>query len=202
MPIRGKGTNTKRFRRENIAGSLNTSSFADFRKNNQVRDIGAIFEELRSEFANVYIPHNVVQEILKEAAEIGVDYAQREAPVADKTVNIYNTAKVTKKYRAPKGKGRVVKRIKPGRLADYIMVYKHGKFKKLHSAVFYGPKYPQVAYAHLPEFGSKYIKNLRPYMKPSFEKAVIPMVQLIKRRYRQELIKAVNEAKNNKQYLK
>lgn len=202
MPIKGKGTNTKRFSRENIAGSLNTSSFAAFRKNNQVRDIGAIFEELRSEFANVYIPYNVVQGILKEAAEIGVDYAQREAPVADETVNIYNTAKISKKIRAPKGKGTIVKRIRPGTLAKYIQIFKHGKFKKLHWAVFYGPKYPQVAYAHLPEFGSKFIKNLQPYMKPSFEKAMMPMIQLIKTRYRQELMKAVNAAKNNKQILK
>jgi len=184
-----------------ISARLNLSKY-QLRRNNEIIDIGAILEEIKSEFANAYVPYNIQKEILTEAAEIGVMYARAEAPIADEVVKVYNTGKVSDKYRAPKGKGQVKKTIKPGNLKSGIRIFTHGKFKKIHYAVFYGPRYPMVAYAHIVEFGSKYVKRVQPFMKPSFDKAIMPMLALIKQRYRQELLKVANEAAAKKQILK
>ena len=183
------GTNTRQFSRNNIMASINVSGNAYMRKNHQLSDIGKIFEDLNKEFANCYVPNNKQREILEEAAKIGVTLAQQEAPRAEEAVKIYNTAKISKKIKAPKGKGTVKKVIRPGNLAKFIKIYTHGKFKKINSAVFYGPKYPQVAYAHLLEFGTKFMKQTHPFMKPAYEKARGPMLALIKGRYKAELIK-------------
>ena len=185
-----RGTNTRAFSRDRIVGSINASQNAHMRRNNQLSDIARIFDELNKEFANCYVPNNIQREILQEAAAIGVTYARQEAPVAEESVKIYNTAKVSKKFRAPKGKGTVRKIIRPGNLPKNIKVYTHGKFKKINSAVFYGPKYPQAAYAHILEFGSKFIKGDFSFMKPAFQKAKGPMLSLIKFRYKDELIRA------------
>ena len=176
--------------------SVNASSNAYMRKNHQLSDIAQIFEDLKKDFANCYVPNNKQREILEEAAKIGVIMAQQEAPKADDVVKIYNTAKISKKLRAPKGKGTVKKVIRPGNLAKFIRIYTHGRFKKINSAVFYGPKYPQVAYAHLLEFGSKFMKQTYPFMGPAYEKAKAPMLALIKGRYKSELIKVWNASVN------
>ena len=189
-----RGTNTKAFSKNNIMASINVSQNAYMRKNNQLSDIGQIFDDLNKQFANCYVPYNKQREILEEAAKIGVTIAQQEAPRADEVVKIYNTAKISKKFRAPKGKGTVKKVIRPGNLAKHIKIYTHGKFKKINSAVFYGPKYPQVAYAHLLEFGTKFMKQTFPFMGPAYQKARGPMLALIKGRYKAELIKVWNNS--------
>ena len=174
--------------------SINASDNAYMRRNHQLGDIAKIFEDLNKEFANCYVPNNKQREILEGAAKIGVSITQYNAPKADDVVKIYNTAKISKKIRAPKGKGTVKKVIRPGNLAKFIKIYTHGKFKKIANAVFYGPKYPQVAYAHLLEFGTKFMKQTHPFMKPSFEKARGNMLAYIKKRYKAELIKTWDNA--------
>lgn len=190
----GKGINTKAFSKNNLMASVNASATAHKRQNAQLGEIAQIYEDLRKDFANAYVPGNIQKEILTEAAQIGVMVTRLEAPVADKEVDYYNTAKITKKTRAPKGSGKIKKTIRPGTLAKNIQVYTHGRFKKLHSIVFYGPKYPQVAYAHLPHFGSKYINKVTPYMKTGFEKAKGRMMDYIRRSYKEELLKVWEES--------
>lgn len=182
-----------------MTGVVMNNSYS--RPNNRLQDVGAIFEQIKKDFADVSLDGNVQKEILKEAAQIGVTIAQMEAPRAEDVVKVYNTGKVSDKYRAPKGKGQVKKTIKPGNLAKHIKIYTHGKFKKIHHAVFYGPKYPQVAYAHLLEFGTKFMKREYPFMRPSFEKAKMPMLALIKGRYKQQLMKVAKQAAAKKQTL-
>lgn len=190
----GKGTATKAFNKNNVSASLNTSMSAHRRKNNQLSDIAKIYDDLNKEFGNLKLPGNIQKEILTEAAEIGVLYTRLSVPKAEKDVKFYKESKNPNGKKSPAGKGVVKKTIKPGHLGKFIKIFTHGVFKKINHAVFYGPKYPQVAYAHLPHFGSKFIKKITPYMEIGFIKAKGEMMRYIKARYKDEMQRAWNNS--------
>lgn len=91
---------------------------------------------------------------LTEAAGILVSAVQARAPQSDKPHARYNTAKVIKGIRAPKGSGNIKAIYMPGNLKKSIKTL---KFRR-SQAVFVGPKVgssmPDGYYAHFSEFGT------------------------------------------------
>ena len=175
------------------SASISASTSPALRANNQI-NVHKIFEHVKNEFANIYVEKSVTKQILKEAGNIVASSARSKAPVADRDVKLYSTAKVSKRYRAPKGKGNVKKIFRRGNLRDSIQVLDHGRFKKIMNAIFVGPRYPKASYAHLPHFGSKFIKKKNPFMAKAFESTRGQVVQHIYKRYRSEARKVISEA--------
>lgn len=97
-----------------------------------------------------------LQADLTEAAGILVSAVKARAPQSDQPHFRYNTAKVVKGIRAPKGKGNIRAVYLPGNLKKSIQAL---KFRR-SQAVFVGPKVgskmPDGYYAHFTEFGTKY----------------------------------------------
>lgn len=96
-----------------------------------------------------------VQADLTEASGILVSAVQARAPQSDKAHFRYNTAKVNKGIRAPKGKGTIKAVYMPGNLKKSFRTL---KFRR-SEAVFVGPKVgntmPDGYYAHFSEFGTR-----------------------------------------------
>lgn len=122
------------------------------------------------------------KKILSYAAEPLVQKAASLAPQSDRPHYRYDTPKLAKGIRAPKGLGKRVATYLPGNLKMSIQVLKHGVFKRLKSVVFVGVKVSRrgsgkgtfgmrrfdAYYSHWVEFGTKFMRA-RPFMRPAFQ---------------------------------
>ena len=161
----------------------------------QVEEINVfrLLTEIQRQFGGTQIGGNKVKEILTDAAQIIVTSAKMSAPIADRDVKVYNTARISRRYRTPKGMGTVKKIIRRGNLRNQIKILKHGKFRRANYSVFIGPKYPQASYAHIVSFGSRFVRTRNNFMKRAFEQNRSRVTAFIASRIRQELLRIINQ---------
>lgn len=119
--------------------------------------------------------------ILEYAAKPLVDKAQSLAPQSDNPHYRFDTPKLTKSIKAPKGMGKKVQTLLPGNLKLSLNILKHGLFKRLANVVYVGAKVSRRGsgkgtfgmrrfdgyYAHWVEYGTKFMKA-QPFMRPAF----------------------------------
>ena len=122
------------------------------------------------------------QVILGYAAKPLIDKAVSLAPMGKSEHYRYDTPKLAKGIRAPKGFGKKVATYLPGNLKLSVQGLKHGAFKFLENVLFVGPKISgrgkgkgtfgmrrfDAYYAHWVEFGTKFMRA-RPFMRPAFQ---------------------------------
>lgn len=105
---------------------------------------------------------------LRKAALLIRNAARKNVPVAEEVTKRYNTPKLSKKLKAPKGQGNVVESYQPGTLRDDINV----KSLRRSPDLFVGPgtstKKPVAYWAHYIEFGTKHIRPFA-YMRRAVE---------------------------------
>jgi len=178
---------------KSLSAGLSVGASKELASNRQL-DVSKIFDYVKKEFAQANVPGNVTQEILQEAGEMIAASSRGFAPMADKIVKLYGSQKISKRYKAPKGMGKVKKRIKPGTLKKSIEVLKHGRFKTIYSAVFVGVRIKKAYFAHFVHFGTKNLKNNTPFMKLGFNAAKGTVTQFLYKRYRSAARKSIREA--------
>lgn len=119
-----------------------------------------------------------IKKILKDSAKPLLLAARANVPVSEKTHFRYNTAKINRKMRAPKGKGNKIANYSPGNLKRSIQVL---RFRKSRHRIYVGPKVAKRNnkgsfsgrrvdgyYAAWVEFGTRNMKGAH-YMSRAFE---------------------------------
>lgn len=112
--------------------------------------------------------------ILRKAALPIVAAAKANVKVADEPVKIYNTKKLSKNIRAPKGQGNVVAVIEPGTLRDAIGIKTFRKSPDVFVGVTGKKKDPNFPfYAAWLEYGATNVDGTRrepkPFMRPAVD---------------------------------
>ena len=165
------------------------------------RDVSALAKLLES-LPNGFDPE-LRKDILQESAKPLVAAAASLAPRSKKTHYMYNTGKLTKRLRSPKGMGNVTGIFHPGNLGRSVQVLKHGPFRK-SNAVYVGPRYPRrmslrsritvAPYAHMVEFGTSR-QSAQPFLRPAFDKTQRIVFSLARSKFGKHVDKWVNKNK-------
>lgn len=128
-------------------------------------ELNAIIRDLQNSGKNVKRGANAV---LKAAAEPLRAAIARRAPVSAAPHSRYNTSKISKAIRAPKGSGQPVATYTPGNLKQsfQILPLRRVKFAKIIGPVVSkgeGAKMPDGYYAHMVEFDTRNVDgSVRP----------------------------------------
>ena len=159
-------------------------------------DMQIEFGQLITQMNNVYKGLNKEQKmkILNNAAIPFINSAQAKTPVSSKIHFRYNTAKLIKGIRAPKGFGRKIAQYISGNLKLSIKALRKGVFAKFDNVLYVGPLLARGKeggkgtfgrarfdgyYAHFLEFGTSFMSK-RPFMRPAFEATKMQIIGRIK----------------------
>ncbi len=155
--------------------------------NKQIKDISKKFDD------------KTLRKIFRKGSKPYITAVRSSAPKATKTVKRYNTAKVLKGARAPKGSGNVIAEYTPGNLGRSMKVLPLRRAKR---AVIVGPKKVRNSrgifsgrradgyYAHMVEFGTTHSAS-HPFVEPAWQASKGAVLSNIIGELRKEIDSAV-----------
>ncbi len=131
---------------------------------------------------------------LMPAARVVREAIRSKAPVGTRSHNLYAVGLSVKGQKAGKGKGKVVRRLRPGNLRRAIIV----KTVRQRRLLLVGPNRSMKRgsigyYAYMLEYGTAY-QPAQPFIRPGFESSKVQAELELKKAYEALLIKKLQNA--------
>jgi len=158
-------------------------------------DVKLLNEKIK-ELANS-LDDKTVRKIMRVGAKPFIKAAKSAAPVARRNVHRYNTPKLSKKKKAPKGMGKIVATYTPGNLSRSIRAL---PLRRLKKSIIVGPKKGARGaqgvfkgrkvdgfYAHLVEFATKH-KKATPFIAPSWKRTLPQVLSKISKELKNRIL--------------